>query len=424
MRGRDQVATARRTARRAAAGSARRSGSRPASGPGTPGRCCGARRRARATTSCPATSASPEVGLASVQSMLIVVVLPAPLGPRKPNTSPVGDLEADAAHRLDLAVVLDEVRGRRSPGVARVAAGSVVCRVRYGAEACADRREPSRQVLRLRRLRVRRRPRRLLRRGSRTARAGSRPAARWPGPAGLVTDRRDLPGRLADAEHERSELGQHGLRVLVGRLPRVGLAGARLQVGAAGVGDLEVPRAVGLASSGPDPRPRAGRASGRPSRGSGASARRCAPRSSASAGSRCGAPRRAGAAARGGRRRAGASPAASAARAVARTAAARPGPNGPSAPNGPPRILRSAIRFSMSSGDGRPCRPRPPLASLQTHPPQRLQRGFECRHGRAGRPRDRSRDGDDGDAGRDDGPAGPRRLARGSLRQMRCQTYR
>ena len=31
----------------------------------------------------------PTVGLASVQSMLIVVVLPAPLGPRKPNTSPV-----------------------------------------------------------------------------------------------------------------------------------------------------------------------------------------------------------------------------------------------------------------------------------------------------------------------------------------------
>src|ERR1700749_2096066 len=42
-----------------------------------------------ATTSKPATSAVPEVGLVSVQSMLIVVVLPAPLGPRKPKTSPV-----------------------------------------------------------------------------------------------------------------------------------------------------------------------------------------------------------------------------------------------------------------------------------------------------------------------------------------------
>src|SRR4051812_39166861 len=40
------------------------------------------------TTSCPATSARPLVGLASVHSMLIVVVLPAPLGPRKPKTSP------------------------------------------------------------------------------------------------------------------------------------------------------------------------------------------------------------------------------------------------------------------------------------------------------------------------------------------------
>ena len=40
------------------------------------------------TTSWPATRALPEVGRASVQSMLIVVVLPAPLGPRKPKTSP------------------------------------------------------------------------------------------------------------------------------------------------------------------------------------------------------------------------------------------------------------------------------------------------------------------------------------------------
>src|ERR1700743_1314730 len=48
------------------------------------------RTSARAvTTSKPATSAWPEVGLVSVQSMLIVVVLPAPLGPRKPKTSPV-----------------------------------------------------------------------------------------------------------------------------------------------------------------------------------------------------------------------------------------------------------------------------------------------------------------------------------------------
>src|SRR5579863_7855971 len=41
------------------------------------------------TTSWPATLAAPAVGLASVHSMLMVVVFPAPLGPRKPNTSPV-----------------------------------------------------------------------------------------------------------------------------------------------------------------------------------------------------------------------------------------------------------------------------------------------------------------------------------------------
>ena len=41
--------------------------------------------------------------------MLIVVVLPAPLGPRKPNTSPARDLEVDAAHRLDLAEGLLQV---------------------------------------------------------------------------------------------------------------------------------------------------------------------------------------------------------------------------------------------------------------------------------------------------------------------------
>src|SRR3954451_19599472 len=40
------------------------------------------------TTSWPATVARPDVGFASVQSMLIVVVFPAPLGPRNPNTSP------------------------------------------------------------------------------------------------------------------------------------------------------------------------------------------------------------------------------------------------------------------------------------------------------------------------------------------------
>ena len=36
----------------------------------------------------PATVAEPEVGASSVPSVRTVVVFPAPLGPRKPNTSP------------------------------------------------------------------------------------------------------------------------------------------------------------------------------------------------------------------------------------------------------------------------------------------------------------------------------------------------
>ncbi len=36
----------------------------------------------------PATIADPELGAISVPSVRTVVVLPAPLGPRKPNTSP------------------------------------------------------------------------------------------------------------------------------------------------------------------------------------------------------------------------------------------------------------------------------------------------------------------------------------------------
>ncbi len=38
--------------------------------------------------SMPATVAAPDVGASSVPSVLTVVVLPAPLGPRKPKTSP------------------------------------------------------------------------------------------------------------------------------------------------------------------------------------------------------------------------------------------------------------------------------------------------------------------------------------------------
>ena len=41
-----------------------------------------------AHNSMPATVADPEVGASSVPSVRTVVVFPAPLGPRKPNTSP------------------------------------------------------------------------------------------------------------------------------------------------------------------------------------------------------------------------------------------------------------------------------------------------------------------------------------------------
>ena len=61
-------------------------GSSPASCSATP-----IRRRARSgwwATSTPATRAVPEVMESSVVSMRTVVDLPAPFGPRKPNTSP------------------------------------------------------------------------------------------------------------------------------------------------------------------------------------------------------------------------------------------------------------------------------------------------------------------------------------------------
>ena len=60
------------------------------------------------TMSWPATTADPAVGSASVQSILMVVDLPAPLGPRKPKISPGADVERDAVDGGELAVALDE----------------------------------------------------------------------------------------------------------------------------------------------------------------------------------------------------------------------------------------------------------------------------------------------------------------------------
>jgi hypothetical protein len=45
-------------------------------------------RRASATTSWPSTLALPPLGTSRVISILMMVVLPAPLGPSRPNSSP------------------------------------------------------------------------------------------------------------------------------------------------------------------------------------------------------------------------------------------------------------------------------------------------------------------------------------------------
>ena len=54
-------------------------------------------------TSKPATRAVPPVGAMVVVSMPMVVDLPAPFGPSRPNTSPAATLEGDAPDGLDAA---------------------------------------------------------------------------------------------------------------------------------------------------------------------------------------------------------------------------------------------------------------------------------------------------------------------------------
>ena len=80
-----------------------------------------ARLRAGAsTTSWPASAAVPLVGAIVVVSIPIVVDLPAPLGPSRPNTSPARDLEVDPLDRLDAARDRSSsARGPRSPAVGR-----------------------------------------------------------------------------------------------------------------------------------------------------------------------------------------------------------------------------------------------------------------------------------------------------------------
>src|ERR1035437_2459274 len=89
----------------------------------------------RVATSKPATVTCPDVGCASVQSMLIVVDLPAPFGPRNANTSPscTSKLMASAAVKSPKRLV----RSRTSTTLGRDAAtgtsGSATCVEALGA---------------------------------------------------------------------------------------------------------------------------------------------------------------------------------------------------------------------------------------------------------------------------------------------------
>ena len=66
------------------------------------------------TTSNPMTRAVPAVGISSVVSILTIVVLPAPLGPSKPNSSPAATSnERSSTARTSLA------RRRMTPTVVR-----------------------------------------------------------------------------------------------------------------------------------------------------------------------------------------------------------------------------------------------------------------------------------------------------------------
>ena len=60
-------------------------------------------------TSWPQMLAVPEVGVMKPASMRMVVVLPAPLGPRKPSTSPGLHLEAHIVDGGERLVALGEV---------------------------------------------------------------------------------------------------------------------------------------------------------------------------------------------------------------------------------------------------------------------------------------------------------------------------
>ena len=60
----------------------------------------------------PATTADPAVGAASVHSILMVVVLPAPFGAEEPEDLARLDVERDLVHGGEVAVALDQADHR------------------------------------------------------------------------------------------------------------------------------------------------------------------------------------------------------------------------------------------------------------------------------------------------------------------------
>src|ERR1700751_1696370 len=190
------------------------------------------------TTSWPATRATPEVGLASVHSMLIVVVLPAPLGPRKPNTSPVATSKLTprtACTSPKFLIRLSTTIAGVAPGADAAAAPETEAAV--WSESISDIQVCTLDVRSLRLIGVLRflgedaiqRPPRL---GQHLGR---------PRPLGRRADGCDLPGRLADLDDQGSQLGDRVLALGVARRPRIRLFAPGLQVLAAGVGDRVQP---------------------------------------------------------------------------------------------------------------------------------------------------------------------------------------
>src|ERR1039458_9084736 len=168
------------------------------------------------TTSWPATVALPPEGLASVQSMLIVVVFPAPLGPRNPNTSPAATSKSTPRTARTSPKFLTRPRTAMAGSGAGDRLPLVDCTI-------ADTLRGLVLVL------------------------GQDPIQTAPGlsqqldrarPLALVTGRGDLPGGLAEPDHQRAELGKGVPGVLVG-LPRRGLVRSLHQLLAAGLCDLK-----------------------------------------------------------------------------------------------------------------------------------------------------------------------------------------